>query len=371
MATCRSIIEQSLWEIGGLTRGAPLVEEDGTQGLFRLQAMLASWQRDGLKIDLNDVELDPFNDLTLDGELAVPDGYLGAIITNLGVVLAISYGVKEGVEALRATALADLASIGARNSPQSANFADNSIGKIVDEAFRDLGVLHDGMKIDQVQLDRGMKRFSEMLDEWALDGLLIPAKLRITHTVTIAKDLYLIGLTDEDPDIEVTRPFVAVDIVNYKWYGHQQAKPIQSTSELHVSATKIDYIPEGKPSLYYYQNTLDGARIEFDQKSTVGDEFEMIGPTYLDDVNALGADFTAIDEFSIARGYWSALVKNLAKELLPSYKHRNVSERSVEMAAMDSKIIIERYNNQPLVAELDKAFHRRNSNMQTWRNGSY
>ena len=58
---------------------------------------------------------------------------------------------------------------------------------MVERALVDLGVRYSGEAFEQHELDSGLDYLREMLDEWAIEGRMVPTLTTVRHVVTAAE----------------------------------------------------------------------------------------------------------------------------------------------------------------------------------------
>lgn len=134
--TKRQCVQAALSEIGLATYAFDLSADQIEQALWRLDAMLGEWNARGIRLGYP-LPANPNNsDATADS--GIPDSSYEAVITNLALKLAPSYGKTVGNET-RATARQSLNTLYALSAkPKEMRIQDIPMGaghKSVDEPF--------------------------------------------------------------------------------------------------------------------------------------------------------------------------------------------------------------------------------------------
>jgi len=208
---------------------------------------------------------------------------------------------------------------------------------IVTAALRELGVLASGEVATADEANSGLEELNRLVDQWAGERLLIYRVTRTTWTLVSATQVYTVGTGGT---VNVVRP-VYLDHVNFidtstspdteykltpltddAWAAIAQ-KALTGTlpTNWHYNPT----FPTGTLSLWPVptSSTLQGALYAPQQVS----------------------EFASLDEvISLPPGYRRMLVKNLARDLAPSYDrpvHPELKEEAIE-----SKATVKRNNRR-------------------------
>ena len=212
---------------------------------------------------------------------------------------------------------------------------------MVNRSLLELGVVEGGELAEQHQLDEGLLLAREMLDQWALDGLLVPGHTLTEHTIGATPRFKLsIGPTNAD----ITLENVPVSIQNIR-YNSQQSnffsyslRAVSADFWLEEESNSDDYPPRA----YWYSPELPNGIIRFDASLRAGDKITIATDNYL--VNsALSLDSVA----TFLPGYQSAIRLNLALEMASSNGIRgaNLSPITV-LKAQETKRNIRKSNLQ-------------------------
>jgi hypothetical protein len=134
--TKRQFVQAALSEIGLATYAFDLSADQIEQALWRLDAMLGEWNDRGIRLGYP-LPANPNNSDATD-DSGIPDSAYEAVITNLALKLAPSYGKTVGNET-RATARQSLNTLYALSAkPKEMRIQDIPMGaghKSVDEPF--------------------------------------------------------------------------------------------------------------------------------------------------------------------------------------------------------------------------------------------
>ena len=222
---------------------------------------------------------------------------------------------------------------------------------LIEDSLIEIGVLAEGESPEPQQLSRSVRRLQKMLDQWAFEGLLIPALTHYTHTVgSPAKQIFTISADSSlDPDIEGDPP-VNINTLAYLHQGHVEPRPLIETNHLLWAQSQTSVA--SYPSHYYYEKSDPIARIYFDEITIPGDFFRVSGRTYLTAANIDGTD-----EHGLPRGYARAVLLNLAVEVAPMFgvKGGQGLSRVTISEAGKSKNNLRTRNIGPQVLRLDAA----------------
>lgn len=195
----------------------------------------------------------------------------------------------------------------------------------------------------------GIKDLQIMLDEWALEGLLVPGLTHYTHTIgSPAKSVFTISADASlNPDI-AGEPPLDIEVLAYKQEGDTDYRPVVQTSYIVYSETLRREVTS--PSLYYYEHEHPVARIYFNTNTTPGDSFMVSGQTYLTSAAIVGTDAP-----NLPRGYDRGVMLNLAVFMAASYGVKGGLSRETSNAAMKSKMNITKRNIGSTAFRLDRS----------------
>ena len=187
---------------------------------------------------------------------------------------------------------------------------------IISRALLEIGVVEGGETPEAHLLTEGFNQLKEMLDQWALEGLLVPGVSEYTYTFTSNPAATLtIGPAAGSPDI--TTPDVPYRImhVEYNSNSYDGTYPLEAITG-QIFLDNQQYYETGSddpPSLYWYIPELPIGQIRLNTKPTTGDKIVITTPKHL----MVGTETTE-SEANVLRGYEKAIRLNLAIELASS-----------------------------------------------------
>ena len=232
--------------------------------------------------------------------------------------------------------------------------------ELVGSSLIQIGVLALGEELEESGRDEGLKRLRLLLDTWAVQGLLVPSLSRIRHTVTERTNTFTLGVSTDDPDIEVNSPYTELRVVSYRSSAERDLYPLNrlNYSELVGRFAESSTYPNG----YYYEGGFPLAEIRFDSNLDIDDVFEIAGDTYLVPEAIVGTG-----AFSLPREYERALLLSLALELAPAYGSSvsGTSLRETKTMAKEAKSGLMQRNIQPVRVKYDLSLILTSSD--TWR----
>ena len=208
---------------------------------------------------------------------------------------------------------------------------------MVERALVDLGVRYTGEAFEQQELDSGLAYLREMLDEWAIEGRMVPTLTSIRHVVARADTTYSLGSSGTTPDIEIE--LVELDLVEYKTPFYTESIPLIKVNDLALSRYKRTRDDQDRPSFYYFEPSYPKTTLRFNATTVVGDSFTLTGQGYL-----VPDDIALDDVLELPRGYFSAVRKCLTYEIAMSKGQTVTNHMASE--AMKSKRRIKVRNMQ-------------------------
>lgn len=222
------------------------------------------------------------------------------------------------------------------SSTPSALFT-TKVSELVAHSLRLIGVHDPGEALTATELKDGLRSLNLMLDSWNVESLMVPARQRVTKTVSFAA--YSIG---EGADIDVQRP-PRLD------QGQAFILAIEREYELKVCndaewASISNKAYAGIPTAIYF----DGANLNLYPVPS-GQDLVLYLPVLL---AQLGND----DTVQMPMGYYEAITYNLAVRLAPEYLPNDRRIRpEVVVLATETKANIKRMNYKPLHMQCDVA----------------
>ena len=220
---------------------------------------------------------------------------------------------------------------------------------IIQSSLVELGVVEGNEPATTHELTRGLEYLQDMLDQWALEGLLVPALSHYTHTVEgTGRQVYTMSAdAGESPDIEAEPP-PTLEAVSYQRQGAQEPMPLIETSYLNWAEYQTSV--SNWPSHFYYEKSSPVARIYFDALTIPGDFFRVSGRGFL-----TGAEIAGDEEHDLPRGYRRAIRLNLAVDIAAQFGVKEgLSDVTIALARIAKTNIRDR-NVGPQVFRMDEA----------------
>ena len=235
----------------------------------------------------------------------------------------------------------------------------NTWTELIRDALIEIGVKEPGESLDSDESADTFRRLQGMLDEWGLEGLMVPGMQRVNHTFTTSQTSYTMGPAqdddDDNPDIVTSLTLEQIVTFNYRLAGDDNSRPINSTSYSVLSENRSFYA--GLPTLYYWDKTYPFSRLHFNRLPYIGDRVEIAGRGHFNGDIEIGDDITDL----LPKGYREGVMLNLAVKIAPSYgvkegRSQGLS-RETRTGAMKGKRLIRRRNLRPVEARIDPALH--------------
>jgi len=224
---------------------------------------------------------------------------------------------------------------------------------IVRRALIEIGAVAAVETPSDEEFSDGIDDLQGMLDEWALEGLFVPALTIYRHTIqSPPKATFTISAEDSlNPDIAGVPP-VEIETLAYSHQGEPDGAPMVQTS--YVVWKENQASEASSPSLFYYENEYPVGRIYFNTGTMAGDSFSVAGDAYLTSDDIMGED-----AHKLPRGYARGVMLNLAVTLAASYGVKGgLAPSTVALAAMAKRNIRKR-NIGSMAFRLDRALTTR------------
>lgn len=216
---------------------------------------------------------------------------------------------------------------------------------IVTAALRELGVLAAGEVATADEANSGLEELNRLVDQWAGERLLIHRVTRTTWTISATQN-YTVGTGGT---VNVVRP-VYLDHVNLidTSADPDQETPLTPLTDDGWAAITQKAATATQPTNWYYNPTFPlGTLSLWPIPSSATLQGALYAPQQV-------SEFASLDEvISLPPGYRRMLVKNLARELAPSYGRALHPELKEE--AIESKATVKRNNFRPSDLSFDAA----------------
>jgi hypothetical protein len=226
-----------------------------------------------------------------------------------------------------------------------------TVGDIIRASMRKIGVLAAGEPLPADQGNDALETFTQMVDSWALETLLIPIVNVVTHTLITGTSEYTIGIypTAPIPDshIETARPEKIITSFIRDSAGtdfHLRKMEARQYSLISRKTT------EARPSRIYVREGWPLDTILFD---TVPYANETLHLEVIQPLSGILSTANLTDEINLPPGYEKALIYNLAIDLADEWQQTVTS--SVATLAIEGKKLIKRSNYRDIVLRVDRA----------------
>lgn len=207
---------------------------------------------------------------------------------------------------------------------------------IIKRAFLEIGVLEGGEEPEAHLVTEGLAQLKEMLDHWALEGLLVLGSDQINHVFAPGAGKTLtIGPAANNPTI--TAPVVPYRINHIQFGSSDRSWPLSALSkDVYLDQQNRYEGVEEPPYAYWYEPNTPVGTLHLDNAPDAGTRLTITSEKYLIDL-AAGAD----DEADLFRGYTLTVRLNLAVLLASSHgvKGGQLSPLTVK-GARDGKDVI-------------------------------
>jgi hypothetical protein len=216
---------------------------------------------------------------------------------------------------------------------------------IVTAALRELGVLAAGEVATADEANSGLEELNRLVDQWAGERLLIYRVTRTTWTISATQN-YTVGAGGT---VNVVRP-VYLDHVNLidTSTDPDQETPLTPLTDDGWAAITQKASTSTQPTNWYYNPTFPLGTLSL---WPVPSSATLQGALYAPQQTS---EFASLEEvISLPPGYRRMLVKNLARDLAPSYDrpvHPELKEEAIE-----SKATVKRNNYRPSDLSFDAA----------------
>jgi hypothetical protein len=216
---------------------------------------------------------------------------------------------------------------------------------IVTAALRELGVLAAGEVATADEANSGLEELNRLVDQWAGERLLIYRVTRTTWTISATQN-YTVGAGGT---VNVVRPVYLdhVNLIDTSTDPDQETSLTPLTDDGWAAITQ-KAATSTQPSNWYYNPTFPlGTLSLWPVPTSATLQGALYAPQHV-------SEFTSLDEvISLPPGYRRMLIKNLARDLAPSYDrpvHPELKEEAIE-----SKATVKRNNLRLMDLSFDAA----------------
>jgi hypothetical protein len=226
-----------------------------------------------------------------------------------------------------------------------------TVGDIIRASMRKIEVLAAGEPLPADQGPDALETFTQMVDSWALETLLIPTVNVVTHQLVVGASEYTIGIypTAPIPDthIETVRPEKIISMFIRDSAGtdfHLRAMEANQYSLISRKTT------EARPSRMYVRQGWPLDTILFD---TVPYADETLHLEVVQPLSSILPTAKLTDVINLPPGYEKTLVYNLAIDLADEWGG-NITP-SIATNAVEGKKLLKRSNYRDIVLRVDRA----------------
>ena len=228
-----------------------------------------------------------------------------------------------------------------------------TVGDLIRSAMRKIGVLAAGEPLPADEGDDAKVVFSQMVDAWSLESLLIPVVSVVTKQLIIGQSEYTIGiypgLTIPDNHIETARPEKILAAFIRDAYDTDYIQEVIDVKTFSRISRKTN---SSRPSRFYNRKGWPMNTILFESLPYTDETL------YLEVVQPLSVYLSTAsltDVVNLPPGYEQVLIYNLAIMLADEWG-KSVSN-VVGVTATEGKKRIKRANFRKLVLGMDRAVY--------------
>jgi len=238
-----------------------------------------------------------------------------------------------------------------------------TVGDIIRSAMRKVGVLAAGEPLPADEGDDALKVFTQLVDSWTNETLLIPVVNVVTKQLIDGVSSYTIGVYsgDEAPDyhIETARPERIISAFIRDSSGtdyHLKEMNSDQYSRLNIKDSVA------RPARFYLRKGWPTNEILFESIPYAGETLHMEVVQPLSEVLP-AASLT--EEINLPPGYERALIFNLCLDLADEWGKS--PSAAVATHAVEGKKLLKRNNYRDLILRVDKAISTTRRSMGTYQ----
>lgn len=228
-----------------------------------------------------------------------------------------------------------------------------TVGDLIRSAMRKIGVLAAGEPLPPSEGDDAKQVFSQMVDSWALESLLIPVVGVVTKQLLSGVSEYTIGIypDDEIPDshIETARPEKIISAFIRDSYDTDYPQEIIDSKTFNRISRKTN---SSRPSRIYVRKGWPLNTLLFESLPYADETLHMEVTQPLSEYLSTAS---LTDVVNLPPGYEQVLIYNLA--IVLSDEWGKAVSATVAAMAVDGKRKIKRSNYRMLVLGLDRAIY--------------
>jgi hypothetical protein len=226
-----------------------------------------------------------------------------------------------------------------------------TVGDLIRSSMRKVGILAPGEPIPPEDGDDARIVFSQMIDDWSLETLLIPVVSVVTKTLITGQSEYTIGIYPTSPipanHIETARPeqILAAFIRDSAGTDHQlETIEVRTFSDLNRKTNS------SRPARFYNRKGWPNNTILFESVPYASETLHM---EVIQPLSEFLSTASLTTQINLPPGYEQTLIYNLAPLLAGEYGKQITN--LVAMKAIEGKKKIKRNNYRKLVLKLDSA----------------
>lgn len=229
-----------------------------------------------------------------------------------------------------------------------------TVGDLIRSAMRKIGVLAAGEPLPANEGDDAKIAFSQMVDAWALESLLIPVVSVVTKTLVVGESEYTIGVYPEpqpvplpDNHIETSRPEKILAAFIRDPYDTDYPQEVIDVKTFSRISRKTN---SSRPSRLYVRKGWPMNTILFESLPYT---YETLHLEVVQPLSVYLSTACLTDVVNLPPGYEQVLIYNLAIMLSDEWG-KQVSP-TVATVAIEGKKRIKRNNFRKLVLGMDRA----------------
>jgi hypothetical protein len=208
-------------------------------------------------------------------------------------------------------------------------------------ALRLIGVLAEGETPSSPMYNDALLVWQQMYDSWSAVSTVPPVLTEATHTLTVGKRDYTIGLTG---DIVRARPTDIQNVVLRINDTDYTVMPMSKDAYYGIANKDLT----ARPVSFFFEQLADDSRVRFDSKP------DQAYTAYFYVLDPLTAPTAIDDDVSLQPGYQEAIVYNLALRLMPEYGIQTAAKPEIAFNA--EKLLADLKNRYAKIPEMGSVF---------------
>jgi hypothetical protein len=227
----------------------------------------------------------------------------------------------------------------------------NTTGDMIRAAMRKGGILAPGEPLPPNEGNDALKTFSQMIDAWSAETLLIPVVGTVSKELIPGQAEYTIGVypdvTIPANHIETARPERILAALLRDAYGTDYTQDIIDVKTFNRISRKTT---ESRPSGFYLRKAWPLNTILFESTPYVNDTLKL---EVLQPLSEILTTATLTDAINLPPGYERTIIYNLAMDLIDEWGKQPSS--MIATTATEGKKWLKRNNYRPMTLGMDRA----------------